>query len=89
MKKQLLKKDDKGKILKKYEHVIYNMGYGNEDNRHPEEVFGSFGIRYDSCQPSMMQECWHLIGVTGLPDPLPPNFTIVDLMAYSKENNND
>lgn len=61
----------------KYSHVIYNMDVSNSDTRHPEEVFKSLGIKYDSYQPNSYQECWHLMGVTNMPNPIPPHFTIV------------
>lgn len=70
--------------MSKIDHVIYHMSNpspkGEElraASMHPEKYFASIGLTFESAKPSSFQECWHLFGVEGLPEPTPEWFTIV------------
>ena len=70
--------------MAKLDHVIYHMcnpcPEGEEVravSMHPTEYLASIGLTYERAEPNSFQECWHLFGVTGLPDPKPDWFTIV------------
>lgn len=71
--------------VKSYRHVIYIMSNPCPDEdelramrMHPDAYFKSIGLEYENAQPNSFQECWHLYGVTGLPDPTPPWFRIAE-----------